>query len=269
MQTNRATRGGPDRMKGLTGKRIVIAGSASGIGAATARRLAEEGARVVLGDINTPAAGALAESIRKAGGQAVAKWFDLAERDSIASLMDECIAQFGGIDGLVNVAADLSPETVQGDTDLLSMEVDLWQHVLKMNLVGFVHAIRAALPHLVAQGGGSIVNVSSAAAWMGMPVFPAYASSKIGGHALMRHVARRWGSENVRCNSVAPGQIMTEAARKLRSADELAEMQRAVPLPRLGVPEDIGSAIAFLMSDDAAWITGQVWSIDGGMTCRE
>lgn len=256
-------------MKGLQGKRIVIAGGATGIGAATAERLAEEGASVVVGDVNLDGAQTTVKRIAEAGGTAFAVEFDLADEHSIQALVDRAVDELGGVDGLYNVGADLSAGNLGRDTDLLDMDPAVWRRTHDVNLLGNALTCRAILPHLLSQGGGVIVNTSSNAAWIGEPTRPAYAASKAGINALTRHIASRWGKEGIRCNTVAPGLVLSEALAQ--NSDEhlrVAALQNARS-PRLGEPTDLAGAVAFLFSDDAAWINGQVWSICGGMSLRD
>jgi NAD(P)-dependent dehydrogenase (short-subunit alcohol dehydrogenase family) len=152
-------------MKGLRGKRILVAGSATG-------------ARTV------------AEKITDAGGSARAVWFDLADPDSIDTLVATTVTQLGGLDGVANIAADTSPETILGDVAVVDMDVTLWEHTLRANLIGFAVIAKHAVPHLVEAGGGAIVSVSSGAAWAGEDVRPAYAASKAG--ANMGEAAEEW-----------------------------------------------------------------------------
>jgi NAD(P)-dependent dehydrogenase (short-subunit alcohol dehydrogenase family) len=256
-------------MRGLKGRRFVVAGAATGIGAATAKRLAEEGANVVAGDINVDGLNATFTEITKAGGTAKGMHFDLANEDSCKALVQTCIDAYGGIDGLANVAVDVRPEIASRDLDLLQMSDEVWIRSFNVNVLGYTRTIRAALPHFIAQRNGAIVNISSAAAHIGEDVRAAYATSKIALHTLTRHVARKWGPDNVRCNSIAPGPVISEAMKKHMPKDQLAKMVSATPLRRGGEPSEIGAAIAFLLSDDAAWVTGQVWSVNGGWTMRE
>ncbi|MFK0156610.1 SDR family NAD(P)-dependent oxidoreductase [Streptomyces sp. NPDC090493] len=258
-------------MRGLRGKRIIIAGGATGIGAATAERLAEEGASVVVGDINLAGAEATAKRVSGAGGTAFAWKFDLSDEDSIRELVDRTVTKFGGVDGLYNVGADLSPDTIGRDADLLGMDPAVWRRTYEVNLLGYALTCRTVLPHLLGQRGGIIVNTSSQAAWGGEPERPAYASSKAGINALTRHIASRWGKEGIRCNAVAPGAVMGETQLRMGIIDEqmqamALQMQRS---PRLGVPSDLANAVTFLFSDDAEWINGQTWSICGGISLRE
>ncbi|MFD3606203.1 SDR family NAD(P)-dependent oxidoreductase, partial [Streptomyces sp. NPDC058656] len=141
-------------MRGLKGKRIVIAGGATGIGAATAERLAEEGASVAVGDINLAGAEATVKGITEAGGTAVAIGFDLGDETSIQELVYRAATDFGGVDGLFNVGADLSPDTLGRDTDLLDMDPAVWRRTHDVNLLGYALTCRAVLPHLLGQGGG-------------------------------------------------------------------------------------------------------------------
>jgi NAD(P)-dependent dehydrogenase (short-subunit alcohol dehydrogenase family) len=253
----------------LKGKRIVVAGSASGIGATTAKHLAAAGARVAVGDINSHGAMAVAEEIRSLGAEAEAATFDLADGASIEALIAKAVSTFGGLDGLANVAADVRPETLSKDVDILDMDPQLWEHTLRTNLIGFALLIQAALPHLLAAGGGSIVNVSSAAAWSAEVGAVAYATSKIGGHALTRHVARRWGKQGIRCNAIAPGAVLTETGTVVMPEAYRAQMLEKVCLSGLGKPLDIAQATGFLLSDSASWLTGQIISVDGGWMLRE
>jgi NAD(P)-dependent dehydrogenase (short-subunit alcohol dehydrogenase family) len=256
-------------MKGLKGKRIVVAGAATGIGAATAKRLAEEGAKVVAGDINTAGVEATVAAITKAGGTAKAVHFDLANEDTCKALIQTCVDSYGGIDGLANVGADLSPALSSRDRDLLTTTDDVWDRYIDVNFMGYKRTMRAALPHMLKQKNGAIVSVSSAAAHIGEEVRMAYASSKIALHALTRHVARRWGPDNIRCNAVAPGPVMSEIFKANIAKEDLDKMNAAMPLRRSGDPAEVGSIIAFLLSDDGDWVTGQVWSVNGGWTLRE
>jgi len=252
-------------MRGLADKVAVVAGGAGGIGTATSIRLAEEGVAVVVGDVNADAARAVATQITGAGGRAVDVAFDITDEDSVVRLIATAVDEFGGLDLLHCNAAALDPETILQDTDVETVSLDIFDRTIAVNLRGHVLCTRHALPQLVARGSGVIVYTASAAAFVGEPQRPSYAIAKSGLTALARHVASRWGKEGVRANAVAPGLVLTAAARAGTMAPRVLAR---VPHTRLGEPTDIAAAVAFLMSDDAAWINGQVLSVDGGSTMR-
>ncbi|MEW2401847.1 SDR family NAD(P)-dependent oxidoreductase [Streptomyces sp. NPDC046862] len=254
-------------MRGLRGKRIVVAGGATGIGAATAERLAEEGASVVIGDLNLSGAQATAERIAEGGGTAVAVYFDLADEGSVQALIDRAVAELGGLDGLFNVGANVPDAVPDRDTDLLGMDPQVWRRTFEVNLLGYSLACRAAIPHLLAAGGGAIVNCSSGGAWSGLPVLPAYSVSKSGVNALTRHIASRWGREGVRCNAVAPGRVVTESLQ--RQGTPASQPGHELRSTRFGKPSDIAATVVLLLSDDGEWVNGQTWSVCGGASLRE
>jgi NAD(P)-dependent dehydrogenase (short-subunit alcohol dehydrogenase family) len=252
-------------MKGFTGKRIVIAGGGSGIGAATCARLAAEGARVIVGDINEAGAHHTAEQINASGGVATARRFDMADEDSTNALIRASIDLYGGIDGLANIAADLTPATMNADLDVLEMNVATWERVMRVNAVGFALTCREAVRHMVKQGtGGAIVNVSSEAASCGEDTRPAYAASKAAVNALTRQIALRWGKAGIRCNAVAPGITMSATAEEQMPEAFKQQWLGLTTMKRFGRPADLASTIAFLLSDDTTWVSGQVWHVNGG-----
>jgi len=250
-------------MNGLEGKVILVCGGATGIGAATVRRLCEEGARVAIGDLNIEGAGSLAEELVAAGSACRAWRYDQADDASIESLVADCVEHYGCVDGLVANVADLG--VVLRDVDVLTNASEVWDRSLRVNVTGTASLIRAALPRMLTQGAGSIVCTSSAASAIGEPERPAYAASKAAINAICRHVASKWGRQRIRCNAVAPGLVMTE----LLLANVPEELQqkslRRTSSFRLGRPEDIAAAAAFLLSDDAEWVNGQVWHANGGV----
>jgi NAD(P)-dependent dehydrogenase (short-subunit alcohol dehydrogenase family) len=253
--------------RGLTGKVAVVAGAASGIGAATAKRLGAEGCRVIVADPADSGGMQTAEQITAAGGTAAPVVFDLADPDSVRNLFDTAITTFGAVDLLFNVGADMS--TLRGDTDVVDIDMAIWDRVMTVNLRGYMLAMQQAIPHMLARGGGVIVNMSSAAAFQGEPARPAYATAKAGIGALTRHVASRWGKEGIRCNAVAPGFTATEAIRSAPQWPDLeAAALRRIRGPRVGETDDVAALVAFLMSDEGAWINGQVLNIDGGTILR-
>jgi NAD(P)-dependent dehydrogenase (short-subunit alcohol dehydrogenase family) len=251
----------------LAGKVAVVAGGGNGIGAASARRLAAEGARVMVADIDAAAAARVAQSITSGGASAVSCAFDIADEVSIGALFEEVSRVFGGVDLLHNVAADLSPRTIGRDTDLLDVDLAVWDRTLQVDLRGYVLTMRAAIPMMLERGGGAIVNTSSAAAFVGEATRPAYGAAKAGINAVSRHVANRWGREGIRCNVVAPGLVLTETAREA-VGEKVATRLRRNPSGTLGNPDDIAASVAYLLSSDAAFINGQVISVDGGITMR-
>ena len=256
-------------MRGLAGKRIVVCGGASGIGAATAGRLCEEGARVVVGDVNLAGAEETVKSINAAGGAAVAVEFDLAGEASVRALFERAVDELGGVDGLFNVGADVSPETIDRDGDVVGMDAGVWRRTFEVNLIGYALTCRFAIPLLLEQGGGAIVNTSSGAAHSSEPVRAAYAASKAGINTLTRHIATRWGKQGIRCNGVAPGLVLSETAKAKVGEDFQAMVLTATRSPRLGRPSDLAAVVAFLLSDDAEWVNGQTWAVDGGITLRD
>ena len=250
----------------LTGKVFVVAGGGSGIGEATAVRLARHGARVVVGDHRPVRAEAVAARINSAGGEATAQVFDIVDESSVRALVARAVEGYGGLDGIHVNAADL--EAVVQDSDAVDVPLEIYDRTQAVNLRGHLLCTRHAVPALIARGGGAIVYTSSGAAVMGEPSRVAYAMSKSGLHALLRHVASRWGKQGIRANAVAPGLVMTDAVRHAMSEEACAQVLAITRSPRLGAPEDIAAAVAFLLSDDAAWINGQVLAVDGGVTMR-
>jgi len=254
-------------LRGLSDRVAVVVGGATGIGAATAARLGEEGCRVVIGDIAADAAQQTAARIVAAGGVAAHVGFDLSDPDSVADLIDTAAATYDGVDLLFNVGADMG--ALQGDSDVVDIDFGVWDRVMAVNLRGYVAAMKYAIPRMLSRGGGAIVNMSSAAAFQGEPARPAYATAKAGIGALTRHVASRWGKEGIRCNAVAPGFTATEAIRSVPQWEQLqtAALKR-IRGTRVGDPGDIAALVAFLLSDEGAWINGQVVNIDGGTVLR-
>jgi NAD(P)-dependent dehydrogenase (short-subunit alcohol dehydrogenase family) len=255
-------------MRGLEGKRILVTGGGSGIGAATAERLGEEKAHLVIGDINEANARLTAERINQGGGSATICRFDLADSDSVEALVRFTVSELGGLDGVANIAADLSPATIGHDDPVAEMDPLIWHKTLDANLIGTALVVKHALPHLIDAGGGSIVNTSSDTHWIGEPVRPAYAASKAGIATLTRHIASAYGKQGVRANGVSPGMVLSETALATASEEFRNEMLAGQALNFPGKPNDIAQTIVFLLSDEAAWVTGQVWSVNGGIGFR-
>ena len=256
-------------MRGLDGKTFIVAGGATGIGAGTAGRLASEGAFVTVGDINITGAKATVERITTAGGRAVAVEFDLAHEQSIQYLVDCTIDAFGPIHGLHNVGADLSDNNLGRDTTVLDTDLDVWHRTLDVNLLGYVRTTRAVLPHLLKQGAGSIVNTSSGGSLGTDPMHVAYNATKAAVNQLTRHVANNWGAKGIRCNAVMPGLVMGETQERQNDQQLQQMFLMAAKTTRLGRPADLAAVIAFLLSDDAEWINGQVWYIGGASHMRQ
>lgn len=252
-------------MRGLAGKTVVVAGGAGGIGTATCTRLGEEGARVVVGDLDQAAAEAVAKQIESNGGTATPVAVDISDEASVAGLVETALRTYGGIDALHANAADLS--IIGQDTDALDIDLAVFDRTIAVNLRGHLLCARAALPHLL-DGGGALVFTASAAAFIGEPQRPAYAIAKAGITALVRHIATRWGKEGIRANAIAPGLVLTPNVYDTIGEDFRDMALRGTRSARLGYPTDVAGMVAFLVSDDGAWVNGQVFSVDGGATLR-
>ena len=251
-------------MKNLQGKAILVCGGATGIGAATVRRLSAEGATVGIGDFNIAGAEALAAELTAAGGNVTAWEYDQASEASINALVESARKHFGRLDGLFANVADL--QTILIDGDILSNEAAVWERTLQVNLLGTVQLVRAALPAMLEEGRGAIVLTSSDAAIAGEPERPAYAASKAAINSLSRHIASKWGQQGIRCNVVSPGFVLTEQLDANMDQAMKDWMLKGARSPRHGAPQDIAGAVAFLLSDDGEWVNGQAWRVNGGVS---
>jgi NAD(P)-dependent dehydrogenase (short-subunit alcohol dehydrogenase family) len=254
-------------MEGLKDKVIVFAG-AGGIATASARFLGAGGAKLVVGDISQASAEQTVRAATDAGGEGIATVLDISDEGAVERQIDLAIKEYGKIDGLFNVAANIDPAEVAKDTNAVDIDLAAWQRTIDVNLTGYLLTLKHALPHMIAGGGGSVVNTISNAVYAGMEDKVAYSVTKAGIGALTRHVARKYGKAGVRANAVSPGLVLTEQT-KLNLPEEYRDMILATtPAPRHGEPGDLGSMVAFLLSDLSEWITGQSISVDGGTTMR-
>ncbi|ALR22324.1 short-chain dehydrogenase [Sphingobium baderi] len=249
----------------LDGRVAIVTGGGGRIGAATARRLASEGAKVIVADRSREAAESVARDI---GDCALPFIFDAGEPESIRAMVETTVQRFGRIDILHNNAALLDVDFLNSDTDVVNISLPAWDKTMEVNVRGYVVACKHAIPHMRAVGGGVIINTSSNAALAGDSARIAYGASKAAINALTRHIATQHGRENIRCNAVSPG-LITDPELEARFPDLHAVSARHTPLPRYGRGEDMAALVAFLASDDGSFITGQVICCDGGMLAHQ
>ncbi|MCL2658606.1 MAG: 2-hydroxycyclohexanecarboxyl-CoA dehydrogenase [Betaproteobacteria bacterium] len=252
-------------MKGLKGKVAIVTGGAGGIGAAVCHRFGAEGAAVAVFDINQEVAEAVAVQIRAAGGRAAAYAVDLTSQDSVIAAVAAAEKELGPADVLVNNAG------WDKAAPFLKTDKALWDKIVAVNLYGALYMHHAVLPGMVARGAGRVINVASDAARVGSSGEAVYAFCKGGLVAFSKTMARELARKQISVNVVCPGPTDTalfrdfagegEQGDKLRSA-----LTKAIPFGRLGQADDLEGIVVFLASDDAAFITGQVISVSGGLT---
>jgi NAD(P)-dependent dehydrogenase (short-subunit alcohol dehydrogenase family) len=250
-------------MRGIDGRVAIVTGAGSGIGRESALTLARAGAAVAVADINLAGAEETVRLVEAAGGKAIAVGADVSDESSIAAMVERTALELGPPQLLHNNAADVT--IIQRDFDVLTMDVDVWDRTMQVNLRGPMLGCKHVIPHMIDAGGGSIVTTSSLSGQFGDLSRVAYGVSKAGIDSLTRYVATIYGKQNVRANAVAPGVVKTPSLAANVSAEELAVFERNHVTPGIGEPTHIAQVVAFLLSDAAAYITGEVVNVDGGM----
>ncbi|MFD6162053.1 SDR family oxidoreductase [Nocardia sp. NPDC060256] len=248
-------------MARFAGRSVIVTGAAQGIGAAYAAALAAEGAKVVVADKNAEGGQATVEKITADGGTALFGQVDVADPESAAALAALTVAEFGGIDHLVNNAA------IYGEMKLnllLTVPWDYYKKFMSVNMDGALNMTRAVWPHM-RKAGGSIVNQSSTAAWTYSSF---YGLAKVGINGLTQQLAFELGGSNIRINAIAPGPIDTDATKAVTPPAIVEDMVNRLPLKRMGTPADLVGACLYLLSDEASWVTGQIFNVDGGQVFR-
>ena len=242
-------------------KVAVVTGAAQGIGEVYAKALAAEGAAVVVADLNAPSGEKVVAAINESGGRAIFVETDVSSQLSADAMATRTVEEFGGLDLLVNNAA------IYGDMQfdlLISVDWDYYRKFMSVNMDGALVMTRACYPHMQRRGGGSIVNQSSTAAYLYSGF---YGLAKVGVNGLTQQLAHEVGGMNIRVNAIMPGPVDTEATRT-QAGDAANDIVKGLAIKRIGQPEDMVGACLFLLSDDAAWVTGQIMAVDGGQVFR-
>jgi len=252
----------------LSGKVIIVTGAASGMGQASALRCAALGAEVVVADLNGDGAAAVACEIESSGGAALAHRVDLTVEDDVIALVAATVERFGTVHALHNNAYAVHPGAA---TDLVNTTLDAWDWTMRTCLTSQFLCCRAVLPHMLENGTGSIINVSSGNGVSGSTTSAAYGAAKAGTIVLTKYIATQYGKRGIRCNTIVPGWTI-ETGWTPREAD-FSDAQRKlfdraledVCMPRLAVPDDIAPVVAFLASDDAKYVQGATIDVNGGL----
>lgn len=249
----------------LDNKVGIVTGAGQGIGRAIAEVYAREGAKVVVADFNEAAGRETVDRITTAGGEAIFQLGDVSQEASVKATIDAAVAAFGGLHIACNSAA-LS----RGSGPIHEYERDVFDQTLEMCLTNTWLCMKYEIPAMLASGGGAIVNISSNASLKGQAYNTAYAAAKGGVNILTKSAAAEYGAQGIRINAVSPGVIRTPGVEKyFEEQPKIAEgLKKAAVMNRLGEPQEIAEAVAFLSSDRASFITGQVLSVDGGGAVR-
>jgi NAD(P)-dependent dehydrogenase (short-subunit alcohol dehydrogenase family) len=252
----------------LDGKVAIVTGGGGGIGGATARTLAREGASVAVVDIDGERVGPVVQDIQAAGGTALPVQADLSEEAEVVSAIRTVVSQYGRLDVLHNNAALTESDFLSRDTQVTDLSLEVWERTMAVNLRSQMLTCKHGIPEMVANGGGSIINMSSGASLKGDRTRTAYGVSKAGVNTLTMYVASSHGKQGVRVNTIVPGLIITDAVRAHLTEKMLAGLGRATLTPYVGEPEDVANLVLFLASDESRYITGQMIAIDGGMSAH-
>ncbi|MEM7407699.1 MAG: SDR family oxidoreductase [Pseudomonadota bacterium] len=249
----------------LTDKAIIVTGAAGGIGAATVRRLAAEGARVCATDLDREA---VESALAGVDGEVLCRGVDVTDESAVQQMVADAAAQFGRLDGLFNNAG------IEGEVAYIEdYSMDVFEQVMAVNVRGVFHCIKHVVGPLRDAGGGSIVNTASTAGLRGSPMLPAYNASKHAVIGMTRSTADAYGRHGIRSNAVCPAPIETRMMRSIETGMGGNEPQvvkdrftNSIPLGRYGEPEEVAALVAFLLSDESRFINGSMYSIDGGLT---
>lgn len=252
-------------MRGLSGKVAIVTGGASGIGKAICKRLAEEGCKVVIFDLNAEGAQAAVDEIGSNGGTAIARTVDITDYEAVRAAVASAEGEVGPTDILVNNAG------WDRVVNFLDNDLALWDKVIAINLRGPLNLHHVVLPGMVERGSGKVVNIASDAGRVGSSGEAVYSACKGGMISFTKTMAREMARAKINLNTVCPGPTDTPLFAQVSGAGEAGQkiaegLKRAIPFKRLGQPEDLVGAVAFLASDDAGFITGQVISVSGGLT---
>lgn len=247
----------------LAGRHALVTGAARGLGFAIAQQLAADGARVTISDIDPQACDAAVETLRAQGVDAQALVFDVADADQVGAAFDGLAQRGQGVDILVCNAGN------QNRKALTEMDLGEWRSIHAVHVDGTFNCSRAALPHMVQQGWGRVLVMSSVAAFATMPNIAAYATAKGALASFSRAVAVEYGGSGITCNAIAPGFVKTRFTEALQAKQEFNDfLTESVPVGRWATPQDVAPLVGFLASDEASFINGQIIAVDGGMLAR-
>lgn len=249
-------------MKRLEEKVAIVTGSARGIGRGIVEKFVSEGARVVVADILEDAARETAEALKARGAEAIAVPVDVTSKESVDEMVERTVRHFSRVDILVNNAGWDKVEP------FIDNDVAVWDRIIRINLYGTLFGCKAVLPHMIEQGYGKIVNIGSDAGRVGSTGEAVYSATKGGVIAFTKTLAREMARHRINVNCVSPGPADTPLFAEVGSYNPKIRdaLIRAIPFRRLALPEDLANAVAFLASDEAAYITGQTLSVSGGLT---